>query len=43
LELVGTIAGEGDEIGVFFDQASRTVLRLRMGEGYDGWVLHELL
>jgi hypothetical protein len=39
LELVGTIAGQGDGIGVFLNLATRTVLRLKMGEGHEGWVL----
>jgi hypothetical protein len=40
LSLVGTIAGEAEGIGVFQDLASSgSVLRLKMGEGHDGWVL----
>src|SRR5580704_14002929 len=40
LSLVGTIAGGPEGIGVFQDLASSgSVLRLKMGEGHDGWVL----
>jgi hypothetical protein len=39
LALVGTVAGDGEGIGVFVDQAARTVLRLKMGENHKGWVL----
>jgi hypothetical protein len=40
LSLVGTIAGGAEGIGVFQDLASSgSVLRLKMGEGHDGWVL----
>jgi general secretion pathway protein N len=39
LSLVGTVAGGAEGIGVFIDPATRSVLRLKMGEGHDGWVL----
>lgn len=39
LALVGTIAGEGESIGVFVDQAARAVVRLKTGENHNGWVL----
>jgi hypothetical protein len=42
LELVGTIVAQGEGIGVFFNLATRTVLRLKMGEGHEGWVLRDL-
>jgi general secretion pathway protein N len=42
LELIGTIVGESDAIGVFFDQATRSVLRLKMGEAHEGWFLREV-
>ncbi len=38
LSLVGTVGGE-DGIAVFVDQATQAIVRLRTGEGYDGWVL----
>ena len=43
LALVGAVVGETDGIAIFLDQAnSGEVVRLRMGEEYDGWVLHAL-
>jgi hypothetical protein len=39
LSLVGTVAGEAEGIGVFLDQAGKTVLRLKTGENHKGWVL----
>jgi hypothetical protein len=39
LSLVGTIAAGAEGIGVFQDLANNGVLRLKMGEGHDGWVL----
>jgi general secretion pathway protein N len=38
LSLVGTVAGD-QGIAVFVDQATQAVVRLRTGEGHDGWVL----
>jgi general secretion pathway protein N len=38
LQLVGTVAS-GEGIAVFVDQTTQTILRLRTGEGHDGWVL----
>lgn len=42
LTLVGTVLGDGGGIGVFVDQATKNVVRLRIGEGHDGWTLHEI-
>lgn len=40
LSLVGTIAGSDTVgIGIFVDQATRTVLRLKVGEEHKGWIL----
>jgi general secretion pathway protein N len=39
LSLVGTVIGEGESVGVFQDEATKTVVRLRVGEGYTGWIL----
>jgi hypothetical protein len=39
LSLVGTIAGGAEGIGVFLDSTTRAVLRLKMGETHEGWVL----
>jgi hypothetical protein len=38
LSLVGTVAG-AEGIAVFIDQSNQSVVRLRTGEGHDGWVL----
>jgi len=38
LQLVGTVGG-GEGIAIFVDQTTQTILRLRTGEGHDGWVL----
>ena len=41
LMLVGTIArGTAERIGIFFDSAARSVVRLRAGEAHKGWILH---
>ena len=40
LTLLGTIVGGSVEIGVFVDQASHDVVRLKVGEAHDGWTLH---
>jgi hypothetical protein len=42
LSLVGTVAGEAGGIGVFLNQADKTVLRLKTGEGHKGWFLREV-
>ena len=39
LTLLGTIVGESVEIGVFTDEASHEVVRLKAGEANDGWTL----
>jgi len=38
LSLVGTVGGE-QGIAVFVDQTTQSIVRLRTGEGHDGWVL----
>jgi len=38
LSLVGTVGGDPG-IAVFVDQTTQAVVRLRTGEGHDGWVL----
>jgi general secretion pathway protein N len=40
LSLVGTVIGSTGSIGVFTDQATKAIVRLRIGEGHDGWILH---
>jgi general secretion pathway protein N len=38
LSLVGTVGGE-DGIAVFVDQTNQAIVRLRTGEGHQGWIL----
>jgi general secretion pathway protein N len=40
LTLLGTIVSESLAIGVFIDEASHEVVRLKAGEAHDGWTLH---
>lgn len=42
LTLVGTAIGPTQSIGIFVDQATRNVIRLRTGEGHDGWTLRAI-
>lgn len=42
LALVGTIIGEKEGFGVFVDDATKSVVRLRAGEAYNGWILRSL-
>ena len=37
--LVGAVSGESESIAVFLDQSTNNVIRLRMGQNHDGWVL----
>src|SRR5262249_50265375 len=39
LTLLGTIAGDAVEIGVFTDEISHDVVRLKAGEAHDDWTL----
>jgi hypothetical protein len=39
LTLLGTVTGESDGIGIFKDQATSDIVRLKTGEGHDGWRL----
>ncbi len=39
LTLVGTVVGGRQGIGIFVDQASKAVIRLRTGQDHDGWTL----
>jgi general secretion pathway protein N len=36
---VGTIASGEEGFGIFLDQSTKTALRLRLGEDYQGWKL----
>jgi len=42
LTLLGTVIGASDSIGVFVDEASKEVIRIRTGESHDGWTLRSL-
>jgi hypothetical protein len=39
VSLLGTIIGAEDQIGVFLDSATQSIVRLRVGEHHQGWVL----
>jgi hypothetical protein len=42
LTLVGTVVGGRNSIAIFIDQASKSVIRLRIGQNHDGWVLRSV-
>jgi hypothetical protein len=42
LSLVGTVVGESEGIGIFLDQATKGVIRLRTGQDHDGWILRSV-
>jgi general secretion pathway protein N len=42
LSLVGTIISDRESIGVFMEDGTAKILRLRMGEGHEGWVLRQV-
>jgi hypothetical protein len=42
LELLGTIAGEGEGLALFMETTSQMVVRLRTGEAHEGWVLRSV-
>ena len=42
LALVGTIAGGDEGFGIFVDQSTKTPLRLKVGEDYQGWKLRSV-
>jgi len=42
LTIVGTIVGETQSIGVFVDQATKEIVRLKTGEGHAGWTLRTI-
>jgi hypothetical protein len=37
---LGTVIGTSDSIGVFVDETSNEVIRIRAGASYGGWTLH---
>jgi hypothetical protein len=42
LSLVGTIVNGDDGFAIFLDQNTRAPLRIRMGAGYQGWMLRQI-
>jgi hypothetical protein len=42
LTLVGTVAGQNEGVAVFIDTATRDMVRLRTGEGHQGWILQSI-
>ena len=42
LTLIGTIIGQQESIGIFLDQVSQAVVRLRVGQDHAGWLLHSI-
>ena len=42
LTLVGVVTGTNEGFAVFTDQTTRDIVRLRTGEGHDGWILRSV-
>jgi len=42
LTLVGTIASDEEGFGIFLDQSTKAVLRLKIGEDFQGWKLRSV-
>ena len=42
LSLVGTISGDDDKYGIFVDQSTKAVVRLKLGEEFQGWKLRSI-
>jgi general secretion pathway protein N len=42
ITLVGTVASKSEGIGVFMETASRNIVRLRVGDDHQGWVLRSI-
>lgn len=42
LTLVGTIASDEEGFGIFLDQSTKVVFRLRVGENHQGWKLRSV-
>ena len=40
--MVGTIASDDEGFGIFIDQSTKTALRLKVGEDYQGWKLRAI-
>jgi len=43
LALVGTIAGDDEAFGIFLDQTTNTVVRLKLGDHHRGWMLRQVV
>jgi hypothetical protein len=43
LILLGTVVSQSSEIGVFVDEASHDVVRLKAGDVHDGWTLSSIV
>jgi general secretion pathway protein N len=42
MQLIGTVISDGESIGVFLDQTSNVLVRLKTGEGHSGWILRSI-
>jgi general secretion pathway protein N len=42
MQLIGTVISGGESIGVFLDQNSNVLVRLKTGEGHSGWILRSI-
>jgi hypothetical protein len=42
LSLVGTISGDDAKLAIFVDQATKAVVRLKLGENFQGWQLRSV-
>jgi len=42
ITLLGTILGSTESIGVFFNPATRDIVRVRVGEDHEGWALRSV-
>ena len=42
VSLLGTIASDDEGFGIFLDQSTKVVFRLRVGEDYQGWKLRSV-
>ncbi len=42
VSLVGTISGDDEKFGLFIDQSTKAVVRLKLGEEFQGWKLQSI-
>ncbi|MGH7880153.1 MAG: hypothetical protein ACREQD_11750 [Candidatus Binataceae bacterium] len=42
LSLIGVVAGASDGFAVFTDETTHGIVRLKTGEGHDGWILRSV-